>query len=305
MPFKCLKAGGIEILIVAANGSIAGRLWKFLAGLARALRPGKGGSCLSAAAASPWQGSNTPAETADPPSSSDRRLEERVVGIDWYHTIDLGNGVVTPGGFDHAPSLHHYQLPERLDGVRVLDVATYDGFWAFEFERRGAREVIALDLERVSDLDLPPARRRALSPEELGRRIGEGFELAREALGSKVRRQSLSVYDLSPECFGTFDLVFVGSLLLHLTNPILALQRIASVTAGYALIVECYHPMVPNGFARYEGGVDNVWWFLSLGCVERMIRDAGFGRVERFATFGLIERGDARPRWHAGFRAYP
>ena len=65
--------------------------------------------------------------------------------------------------------------------MRVLDVGTFEGFWAFELERRGA-EVVALDVDRIQQLDWPPR----LRPAEDGRR-GEGFELAREALGSDGR----------------------------------------------------------------------------------------------------------------------
>ena len=56
----------------------------------------------------------------------------------WYHTLELGDGVVTDGMFDHRPHMHHYPLPEDLTGKRCLDVATMDGYWAFEMERRGA-----------------------------------------------------------------------------------------------------------------------------------------------------------------------
>src|SRR5208282_1788845 len=87
-------------------------------------------------------------------------LGTRIAEIDWYHTIDLGGGLLTPGAFDHGPILSRYPIPERLDGLRVLDVATFDGYWAFEMEKRGAREVVALDLSCVGDLDLPRNRRK-------------------------------------------------------------------------------------------------------------------------------------------------
>ena len=51
------------------------------------------------------------------------------------------------GWFDLRPFVADYHLPERMDGMRVLDVGTWDGFWAFEFERRGA-EVVGLDILR-------------------------------------------------------------------------------------------------------------------------------------------------------------
>ena len=38
-------------------------------------------------------------------------------------------------------------MPEDLTGMRVLDIGARDGFYTFEAERRGAREVVALDYE--------------------------------------------------------------------------------------------------------------------------------------------------------------
>ena len=77
--------------------------------------------------------------------------------MDWYHTIDLPGLGPTPGYFDTrgAP----VPLPERLDGLRCLDVGTYDGYWAFEMERRGAASVTALDLEDPEQLDWPASLR--------------------------------------------------------------------------------------------------------------------------------------------------
>src|ERR1700730_2937290 len=57
---------------------------------------------------------------------------QKVTDIDWYHTLDLGNGVVTPGYVDHRDQVDLYGLPASLAGKRCLDVATFDGFWAYE-----------------------------------------------------------------------------------------------------------------------------------------------------------------------------
>jgi hypothetical protein len=52
---------------------------------------------------------------------------------------------VTEGLFDLRPYVERYGLPERMDGMRALEVGTWDGFWAFEMEHRRA-EIVALDL---------------------------------------------------------------------------------------------------------------------------------------------------------------
>ncbi len=241
-------------------------------------------------------------------SDADDALRRRVAKIDWYHTIDLGHGVVTPGVFDHRPVLPHYGLPEHLNGLRVLDVATYDGFWAFEFERRGASEVVAMDLDIFDQLDLPPAARARMTATELSRPVGDGFRLASQVLGSSVRRQPLNVYDLSPEQLGQFDFVYSGSLLLHLACPVRALQRIRSVVkpGGYALIADCVHRHVPEGMIYYAGGVHRcVWWYFSFAALQRMVADAGFSRVETISRFELMDSAGEQGVRHAVFRAWP
>src|SRR5204862_8084613 len=115
----------------------------------------------------------------------------------WYHTSARGNGVVTTGMFDHRPVLARYPIPADLSGKRCLDVATMDGFWAFEMERRGAASVVAIDLDDPEDLDWP-ASLRPQHDRTLDETKGDRFALAREALGSQVERVILSAYDLSP-----------------------------------------------------------------------------------------------------------
>src|SRR5262249_52159513 len=151
---------------------------------------------------------------AAPLDEEGRALLDRVRGIDWYHTIDLGHGVVTPGRVDHRAQLPYYKLPRSLAGKRVLDVGTFDGFWAYEFERRGA-EVVALDVATWADWDLPQRVRPHAAELGLGNCMGEGFAVAHDVLGSKVKRVEGTIYDLDPAVHGVFDLVFVSDLLVH------------------------------------------------------------------------------------------
>ena len=106
-------------------------------------------------------------------------------------------------------------------------------------ERRGAAEVVAIDILDPRRWDWP-----ANSTEEVvaalaeRKRGGAGFELAREALGSAVERRELSVYDLDPGEVGSFDFVYVGSLLLHLRDPVARAGGVRSVCAADAVIVD-------------------------------------------------------------------
>src|SRR3954454_5758740 len=73
----------------------------------------------------------------------------------WYHTIELEPGVVTPGYFDTRQAARVVPMAASLAGLRCLDVGTYDGFWAFEMERRGAAEVVAIDVLEPDRWDWP------------------------------------------------------------------------------------------------------------------------------------------------------
>src|SRR5882762_9398409 len=73
----------------------------------------------------------------------------------WYHTIDLGDGLITPGTYDYRFNLDQFHFPEDMTGMQVLDVGSGSGFFAFEFERRGAA-VTSVDLPSIASLDRFP-----------------------------------------------------------------------------------------------------------------------------------------------------
>jgi tRNA (mo5U34)-methyltransferase len=77
----------------------------------------------------------------------------RVAELDWWHTIEVAQGVVTPGGWNLRPTAERLPWPPSLAGMRCLDIGTMDGFWAFELERRGAGEVVAGDVLDATRLD--------------------------------------------------------------------------------------------------------------------------------------------------------
>jgi SAM-dependent methyltransferase len=214
-------------------------------------------------------------------------LLERARQISWYHTVELGPGIVTEGVFDLRPWVRRYGLPDRLDGLRVLDVGTWDGFWAFEMERRGAAEVIALDLNGEADLDWPPRRRPDQFP---GFLRGDGFRLAKEALGSQVERIICNIYDADPSNLGTFDLVFCGMVLIHLRDQLLALERVARLCHGTFISAEEYDVaggLVPFPTSRYRADRDAsvVFWQPSARTWRRMMWTAGFDEVRPHARF--------------------
>ncbi|MGE3476956.1 MAG: DUF1698 domain-containing protein [Rhodospirillaceae bacterium] len=204
----------------------------------------------------------------------------------WYHKIDLGGGVVTPGW---APiKAEAYGVPKSLIGHRVLDIGAWDGYWTFEALRRGATEVIAID--DFSD---------DLGAEKVARPKWETFDIARDALGwtdAEASRREMSVYDVNPSLLGTFDTVFFFGTLYHLRHPLLALDKIASVCTG-TLYVET---AICDGYSPYVGTEDGHadrmvmefyptvelgnnatnWWAPTLHCLGHMVKAAGFDDVQ-------------------------
>ena len=229
--------------------------------------------------------------SSQPPVSPSAR--ERVEAQSWYHTMDLGPGLTTAGWFDLREHVARYRLPERMDGMRALDIGTWDGFWAFEMERRGA-EVVALDVDHEDDYDWPP-RRRPAQPRALDR--GAGFRLARELTGSRVERVVCNIYEATPERLGgTFDVILCGAVLLHLRDQLLALERFAGLCRGTLILADEYDRasgLVPFPVSRYHADRDKavVFWLPGRRTWRRMLWTAGFEDVTDHGTFRVAIRG--------------
>lgn len=216
----------------------------------------------------------------------------------WYHTIELAPGVLTPGQVD-LRALAAPVLPRSLAGLRALDVGTFDGFWAFEMERRGA-EVVALDLPGFDATEWPPRNRERLLEQVAGSdmELGRGFAIAADALGSRARRVGLAVYELDAEAIGgPVDFAFVGAMLLHVRDPVRALERVrrALRPGGRLTLLEPVDPITSllaprRPVARFQATeTDFNWWAANVACLEAWVHAAGFERIVR----GGLHRGEA------------
>jgi tRNA (mo5U34)-methyltransferase len=218
-------------------------------------------------------------------------LRGKATAIRWYHTIDLGNGVTTSGVDNTAHRLQRIDLPD-LKGRSVLDVGAWDGFFSFEAERRGAARVVASDFYSWRGVGWGTSNGKA------------GFELAREALNSRVEDIEIDVMDLSPATVGVFDVVLFLGVLYHLPHPLLALERLASVTREL-IIVETVVDMV--GFNRpamafYPGRElsddPTNWWAPNPPAVEAMLRTVGFDEVKMVTPLPGLPWRAARAAFH-------
>ncbi len=223
-----------------------------------------------------------------------REPVEKINSFEWYHTIDLGNGLVTPGQYDHRPLLKYYRIPQDLSGKTVLDIGVSHGFFSFEFERRKAKRVVGTELPSWSNHDGSPQLKKGFTErkedEKKNPYLHGAFDFARKFLDSKVELVEISIYDISPETLGIFDIVFCGSLLIHLTDPLKALYAIQSVTRELLILSTVIHPKDSRRpLAYFHGTVEGMaFWAPNMTCLEKMCLAAGFERVERISTFNLL-----------------
>jgi SAM-dependent methyltransferase len=195
----------------------------------------------------------------------------------WFHTFSLNGDVYTPGvARDHRYRLPF--LPNELTGRSVLDVGTFDGFYAFLAEARGARRVVAVDNEQYKDWV------RARWGVEL--EGGEGFRAIGELLDSKVEYRRIDAFALD-ELGERFDFILCFGILHRVDNPLglLSVLRRCLEPAG-ELLLETYgvgDPRLNTGAAIHvcePGEVyardDYVYWGFTGASLDRLARHAGF-----------------------------
>ena len=240
----------------------------------------------------------------------------------WYHTVELPGGLITPGLYDIRAALDEFCFPSDMRGMNVLDVGSATGFFAFEFARRGAHVVsvelpslYALDrfpgqsiqqtLDKIGEMIVPRSMSamrgyvRKYTAEELYVHLLEGpFEFCRKLLNAPVERCLSTVYDLSEAKLGaTFDLVFMGDILLHTLNPLAALAAVAPLCSGALVLSQ----VIPGNAGdepviKYVGGdtpgSDEVsWWLPNMACVVQLLKKLGFRSVKEIGR----NRGVLRP----------
>jgi tRNA (mo5U34)-methyltransferase len=216
------------------------------------------------------------------PQSDHRALRQEVAELPWYHSIDLGDGIVTAG---RAP-LSYWMTQANaffgnsLEGKTVLDIGCYDGFFSFEARRRGAKRVLATDYF-VWQKD--PRRRRS-------------FAIARERVAPDLETLETNIEGLTPARVGIFDIVLLTGVLYHLRHPLQTLEHVAPLV-GELLILETHLDAAESerpAMTFYAGAELNNdptnWWGPNRACVEAMLQDVGFPVVS-YQHIGDPSRG--------------
>jgi tRNA (mo5U34)-methyltransferase len=151
----------------------------------------------------------------------------------WFHTFALNRaeGIYAPGyARDHRYRLQ--AIPESFDRLAVLDVGTFDGFYAFLTEARGAERVVAVDKEQYIDWV------RARWGVEL--EGGEGFRAIKRLLSSRVEYRKLDAFELD-RLDRPFDFIFCCGILHRVEAPTRLLQVIRRrLAAGGRVLLETH-----------------------------------------------------------------
>lgn len=205
----------------------------------------------------------------------------------WFHTFALNRaaGIYTPGlARDHRYRIPF--LPADFRGMRVLDVGTCDGFYAFLAEARGADRVLAVDSEQY----------RHMVKERFGVDVagGQAFRTIGELLGSRVEYRRADALDLAG-CRERFDFVFCCGMLHRVENPLGMLHVLRGLlNPGGRILLETYgagddgartpaiRVLAPG---EANAGDDVHYWGYSAPAITRLARCAS-----------LRETGDTEER---------
>jgi tRNA (mo5U34)-methyltransferase len=200
----------------------------------------------------------------------------------WFHTFALNrdHGVYAPGNARD----HRYRMPaipESFDGLSVLDIGTFDGFYSFLAEARGAKRVVAVDNEQYVDWV------RARWGIEL--QGGEGFRAIHELIGSAVEYRKLDALDLD-RLDESFDFIFCFGILHRVEAPRRLLEVLGRrLSAGGRVLIETHGVFEDRGDGnpvhRYGPGEvyprdEYVYWGFTAGGLEMLARKSGFRSFE-------------------------
>ncbi|WP_333834390.1 class I SAM-dependent methyltransferase [Rubrimonas sp.] len=196
----------------------------------------------------------------------------------WFHSIDLGDGVITPGAGPYAvlKGAADVYFADLSPCASVLDVGAWDGFFSIEAKRRGAGRVVAADWYVWWGQGAGPTA------------SDRGFDIAvREAgLATEIEKRVIRLEDLDVHSVGTFDVVLFNGIWYHIRNPLSALEAMARI-ARSTLTIETVVDLEDLGrpaMVFYPGDVQPAGrpqngWGPNRRLMEALLRDHGFDSV--------------------------
>ncbi len=227
-------------------------------------------------------------------------LQQRVDQSKWYHKIDLGDGVITPGHNFDAIWANIRKVRDHIDyaGKSVLDLGSMEGMWSFEAEKLGAARVVATDCIYTTGFYDNMLEKFLFCREQLGSKILPYYNVSPYALWSRLDLLLHEGEGAAKPYGGLFDIVQHMGILYHLRDPLLSLAQARSVLKhGGHMLVEtglvadredsC---MVFNGVPPNDGRIYKdltTWWAPTLPCLYEMLRASLLEPIE--STVAMIE----------------
>lgn len=215
--------------------------------------------------------------------TADELREEMAKFRSWYHKIPLGNGVITPGlDFDDMWALvRKSRAHVDYAGKRVLDIASFDGMWAFEAEQLGSALVVATDCLYESFKNFLFCHR------QLNSRVIPYYNVSPYSLADRLDVFLQENWEQQKPDDRLFDVVHHLGLLYHLRDPLLSLSQARSVMrAGGQLLIETAVVInedasfmlfngVPPDRSRFYDDL-TTWWAPTIPCLHEMLRASLF-----------------------------
>lgn len=213
----------------------------------------------------------------------------------FYHSMYLPNVGLIHGQWDLRNKEAEYLGHIDLQGKSVLEIGTASGHLCFFMERQGA-SVVAFDLSEKYSWDIVPYAANDLgqiTTERAGHvhQLNNSFWFAHAAVHSRAKVVYGSVYDI-PEDIGLYDISTLGSILLHIRDPFLVLQQVASHVTGTIVVTDVRLPWKDEVLSLFRKQPllnflpdvstpkqCHTWWQLSPGLIARFLKILGFGHI--------------------------
>lgn len=197
----------------------------------------------------------------------------RIKSYHWFHSINLGEGIVTPGiktRIEISREADAIFGPISLHNRSVVDIGAWNGCFTVEAKRRGANRILAIDADAWVD---PGVRGK------------ETFDLVMSRLGIDVETQLIDIQTASADTIGHWQVALFLGVFYHLFDPIAALKCLAAITEE-VLVLETHlelQDVEKPAMAFYPGselsGDASNWWAPNRAAVEALLKTVGFPRV--------------------------
>jgi O-methyltransferase len=209
---------------------------------------------------------------------------------DFYHTMELPDGRVLEGAWDLRGHTDEYLGGVPLADKSVLEYGPASGFLSRAIAESGAALTV-FDLALGTGPEVMPfpaaeLDKVAASGVISAGRLRNSWWFSKQTFGFSARAVYADIYR-QPDDLGAYDVAFFGAILVHLSNPFLAVREAAARTKKTIIITD----MLGFPAADQRRGIMQIgtmqpprghvhWWNFSAGAFQTMLQRVGFTRQE-------------------------